>query len=378
MTAIRILSLEDSPFDAELIDRELRRGGIEVVLTRVDSEEGFRREVASGYYDVILADYNLPGFHGIAALEIAREVAPGIPFIFVSGSIGEERATQALREGATDYVLKDRLKRLPSAITRAIAEVEERRRRKEAEEALRQRERDLERARRVESLGRVAATIAHEFNNIMMGIQPFAEVIRRQSKDEKVLKAVEQIVASIARGRRVTQEILRFTKPTEPMLTEVVLEEWVRTMLPELRGLVGPKVQLDFEPASEPLTVRIDPVQMQQVLTNLVINAKDAMPDGGTIKVAVGQDAAYALLSVSDTGSGIPEHLLQTIFDPLFTTKRHGTGLGLAVTQQIVTVHGGTIDVWSAEGKGTTFTMRLPLSGGVQAEPRSNLPESGA
>ena len=119
---IRILHLEDSALDAELIERELKRAKLNFSSTRVETERSFRDALESSDPDVILADYNLPGFDGIAALKIARELVPDTPFIFVSGSIGEERAVQALREGAADYVLKDRPARLAPAMVRAIGD----------------------------------------------------------------------------------------------------------------------------------------------------------------------------------------------------------------------------------------------------------------
>src|SRR5712692_12065448 len=114
---IRILMLEDNPLDAELIERELRRAKLDFSAHRVETEKEFRDALESTDPDVILGDYNLPGFDGVEALKIASSLVPDTPFIFVSGSIGEERAVQALREGAIDYILKDRLSRLASAIT---------------------------------------------------------------------------------------------------------------------------------------------------------------------------------------------------------------------------------------------------------------------
>jgi CheY-like chemotaxis protein len=118
---IRILHLEDNLADAELITRELQRAGLSISLKRVASEEEFRQVLQTTVVDVILSDHSLPGFDGLAALQIAREMAPEVPFLFVSGSIGAERAKRALQIGATDFVLKDRLADVPSAVKRALA-----------------------------------------------------------------------------------------------------------------------------------------------------------------------------------------------------------------------------------------------------------------
>ena len=629
---IRILTVEDSPHDAELIDRELRRAKLDFSAHRVETEEDFRAALESSDPDVILVDYNLPRFDGISALKIAHKLVPETPFIFVSGSIGEERAVQALREGATDYILKDRLSRLPAAVTRALDERRERQLRKHAQlalqsseerfqyaaqatqeviwdwdiasrnvwfnEALRtvwghdlqgdqvsvdwwerrlhpddravileslrwaiegqtrwtgayrfergdgtyghvldraviirdgrgqavrvictmldmtereaaestirrlshqtelilkyaaegiiavdrqgkpfvvnpaaarmtgfslrelqaatsiheaihhsrpdgspyppsdcpmqqmlqngvqcvseevfwrksgesfpveysaspiyedgeiagavvmfqdiadrkRLEKSLEQANRVASLGRVAATIAHEFNNVLMGIQPFAEVMgRNKAADATIQKAAEQIISSVNRGKRVTQSILRFTQPAEPSLQPVTLSDWLHQLVPELRAVIGQRIVIDIDVPDRPIAVFCDSVQLQQVVTNLVINARDAMPDGGTITLTIADSDSrqhfpfgnippeMVLLAVRDTGTGMSAAVQKSIFDPLFTTKRSGTGLGLAVAQQVVTRHGGSIHVQSAPGAGTTFFILLQAAPNIAA-----------
>ncbi len=247
--------------------------------------------------------------------------------------------------------------------------------RHEAEEQQRRTERQLEQMQRVSSLGRVAATIAHEFNNVLMGIQPFAEVIRRNTTaDEKVQKAATQIMSSVSRGKRVTQEILRFSQPSEPALQLVVLADWLQQLAPELRAMIGQRINIDIEKPPRPVVARCDPMQLQQVLTNLVLNARDAMPNGGTITLITADSGdqrqfsfgripgGKVLLAVRDTGSGMLPEVRQSIFEPLFTTKRSGTGLGLAVAQQIIERHGGSIHVDTAPDEGTTFFLLLPVA----------------
>lgn len=354
---IRLLMLEDNPHDAELIDRHLRRAQLEFSASIVDDEEGFRSMLENGDPDVILSDYHLPGFDGVAALRIARTLAPSTPFIFVSGSIGEERAVEALREGATDYVLKDRLSRLASAIVRALAERRER--------SLRlQLEHQLEQIRRIESLGRVAATVAHEFNNVLMGIAPAAELMARIPPTDQSMKRISLLISdSIARGRRLTEQILSFSKPAEPESIPIVLSEWLDYLAPELRALVGDLVTVEVNTsASSTAVVAIDRPQMQQVLSNLVVNAGYAMPNGGMITIGAETEGDSVVLTLTDDGTGMPPDVLDRIFEPLFTTKRSGTGLGLAVAQQIVARHHGSIHVASSPGVGTTFRIVLPLA----------------
>ncbi len=140
MKALRILNLEDSPLDAELVHATLTQDGIECEILRVQTRADFLAALESGDFDLILADYSLPSFDGLAALKVAQEIRPEVPFVLVSGTLGEERAIEALKSGATDYVLKQRLGRLVPAVRRAVQEAEERTERKRAEEALKESE----------------------------------------------------------------------------------------------------------------------------------------------------------------------------------------------------------------------------------------------
>lgn len=231
-------------------------------------------------------------------------------------------------------------------------------------------EQQLSQSERVSVLGRLAASVAHEFNNVLMGMQPFAEMLLRRvaADDVKARRATEQILTSIGRGKRVTEGILRFAQPARPMVRSVDLATWLRRLAPELDALAGSEVTVELDVPGEPLYASFDPDQMQQVITNLVLNARDAMTSAGTITVAATADAAASrfsqpgsvVLSVRDTGSGIPPHVLPHVFEPLFTTKRNGTGLGLAVAHQVVSRGGSAMHVQSELGEGTTFTIVFP------------------
>jgi PAS domain S-box-containing protein len=238
----------------------------------------------------------------------------------------------------------------------------------------------LEQANRLSSLGRLAATVAHEFNNVLMGIAPFVEVVRRAPAPQKVAAALDHIAASVKRGRRITEDILRFTQPAEPVRCGVVVDTWLGTVVTEARSLLPPQYEVIVD--AQPLVVEADANQLHQIFTNLILNARDAMPHGGTIRIEarrergdatfsfghVGKNPGrYAHFLVSDTGCGIDEETLHHIFEPLFTTKKNGTGLGLAVTHQVVQLHGGEIFVESTEGAGTTFHIFLPLSAAHRA-----------
>ncbi|HXI11167.1 MAG TPA: PAS domain S-box protein [Thermoanaerobaculia bacterium] len=239
-------------------------------------------------------------------------------------------------------------------------------------------EKKLEETERISGLGRLAANIAHEINNVLMGILPFAEVMMRRTKaDETLQKAATHIIRSVERGRRITQEILAFTRATDPVVRPFNPAKWLEDIAPELQQLLGNGIDLRIVPSDPDTFVRGDAVQLQQVLTNLCLNARDAMNGEGTLTMTVSQCSSRDTLpfvgvthpekfihfSIADTGTGIASDVIGHIFEPLFTTKREaGTGLGLAITHQLITKHGGEIHVESIEGKGTTFHILLPCA----------------
>lgn len=225
-------------------------------------------------------------------------------------------------------------------------------------------ERRLEQADRINGLGRMAATIGHEFNNVLMGIQPFAEVIRRRAGDDpKVHQAATQILNSVGRGKSITQDIMRMTKTAEPSLQVIDVSQWMKELGVEIRAVVAATIAVTVDvPPDGGLFASIDPAQMQQVVTNLALNARDAIGAAGTITLSAGGDRGTVWLGVGDDGSGIAAEALPFIFEPLFTTKQSGTGLGLAVAHQMVVRNGGAITVESAIGAGTWFHIELPAA----------------
>jgi signal transduction histidine kinase len=223
--------------------------------------------------------------------------------------------------------------------------------------------RALEQAKRLGALGRVAAMIAHEINNVLMSIETSAQLIARLTRGQPQLDAAaERIMRGLRRGKKITTEILRFARPAQPQFARLNVGLLFATIRSDLQSLLAESIALDIHAPPEDLWVLADREQMEQVVTNLVINARDAMLHGGTITVAVAARGNWLQITVGDTGEGIPAENLDQIFEPLFTTKARGTGLGLAVVQQIVVRHGGTIKAESGVGRGTTFTITMPLA----------------
>jgi len=368
---LNVLHVEDSSQDSELVQHILEENGLECKTLRVETREDFLQALEHSSYDLILSDCTLPQFSGLQALELAHSLKPQIPFIFISGTIGEETAIDSLQKGATDYVLKHRLSRLIPAIRRALKETNERALRLAAEERLRQ-------SRRLEAIGNLAGGLAHDFKNLLQIIKTHVELLPLQADEpEEVVKIAQMLDKTTDRGTGLLQELLVFARKTDAHLTSLDITARIMETAEMLRPALPQNMELVLKLADGLPTIFADPGQLDRIITNLVINARDAMPQGGTITISAeivqfdpmppraGQldDMPYLCLKVSDTGTGMSEFARLHAFEPFFTTKPpgEGTGLGLSVVFGLMQVHNGFIDVQSKEGEGTTFSLFFPL-----------------
>lgn len=366
---LRILHLEDDPVDADLIHSTLAAEHIACETVRVDSRDDFLNEVERNAFDLILADYNLPSFDGISALAIVQDKCREVPFIFVTGSLGEEVAIEVLKKGATDYVLKHHLGRLVPAVQRAVDELAARKDRKGLEDQLRH-------AQKMESIGTLAGGIAHDFNNLLTAIIGNAQLaLAGLQPEEKLRDRLIEIEASGKRAAELTRQLLIFSRRERLEPRVINLNDIIGNFAKMLRRIIGEDVELQFQPAEDLSTVYADPGQIEQVLMNLVVNARDAMAGGGELLIETrnideanyrarpcGHSGPHVEITVTDTGVGMDINTQQHIFEPYFTTKEvgKGTGLGLALVYGIIKQHDGTIGVSSELGRGSTFTICLP------------------
>ncbi len=377
-TPLRLLHLEDDPVDAELITTTLTEGNIPCQSQLVDTRQAFVAALKEGRMDLILADYSIPGFDGMTALALARQHCPDVPFLFVSATIGEELAIDAMHQGATDYVLKQRLGRLVPSVQRALRELEDRDERKRAEEALRQSEKQFRQSQKMEAVGRLAGGIAHDFNNLLTVIMGYSQVLLTELGPQHPLRGkIEETLKAGERAATLIRQLLTFSskQPLDPKVLS--LNTAVTSLESLLRRLIGEDIQLvsKLDPTNGQL--RADQAQLEQILVNLVVNARDAMPKGGTLTIETAQveltrspvyhltplpPGPYVRLAVSDTGCGMDRNTQSHIFEPFFTTKGEGkgSGLGLSTVFGIVTQCGGAIDVTSRVGHGTRFDLYFP------------------
>jgi len=499
--ALRLLHIEDDEDDAELVRRVLEKDGFNLSWERVDSEHQLRQALKQPW-DIAISDFAMPGFSGLRAFEILSQERADLPFIFVSGALGEERAVEAMRAGARDYFLKGNLARLNAAVRRELREAANRKQRKIAEEtAAREQQRlalaieasnagvfemklddgggtvdysgpwaeilgyridelpdkgdalvawvadridpeapkaaliemrrfyagrserynaeirlqrknnswvdvavfaraverdpagaakriagvvldlsarkhleeQLRQAQKMEAVGRLAGGIAHDFNNLLTAILSFGSFAREALPAEDPIGLdIDEILKAGQRAQALTSQLLAFSrrKPVAPRVLNV--NEVVEGTQRILRRLLGEDIQIIVQPANDLGNVRIDPDALEQVLLNLAVNARDAMPGGGTLTIKTTNASVdpmnsvapgeYVEIAVIDTGTGMDAATQAQIFEPFFTTKEQGrgTGLGLATCYGIVHQAGGLIQVDSALGEGTTFHVLLP------------------
>jgi len=532
---LRVLIAEDSEDDARLVLRELERAGYQAAFERVDSPAAMAAALDRQSWDIVIGDYSMPAFSGPAALSLLRGRDLDTPFIFVSGTIGEDVAVEAMKAGAQDFLIKGNLRRLVPAIEREVRDAEvrrERRRaqtallerarlaeltseignaltqsaglretlqlcvealvrhldvafariwtfndatgalelqasgglyrrlegspsratlgqreigviaqerrplltnhvvgdplihdqewarrenmvafagyplmvqervlgamamfarhalsefvpkalasvasalavgieRKRAEEALRQSEERLRQAQKMEAVGRLAGGIAHDFNNLLTVITSYTDLLLEDlDAGDPVREDVGQIRKAAEGAAALTRQLLAFSRRQALEPRVLSLKTSIASAEPLLERLIGEDVHLTTSVAPDLGAVKADPGQLEQVIINLAVNARDAMPTGGRLTIEAanmdqGEGGRYVMLALSDTGIGMDEETKSRIFEPFFTTKAagKGTGLGLATVYGIVKQSGGFIGVHSELGRGTTFQVYLP------------------
>jgi two-component system cell cycle sensor histidine kinase/response regulator CckA len=366
---LRLLIVEDSEDDCLLVVYVLQRAGFVCQHIRVQTADAFKSALATGEWDVIISDYNLPNFSAPEALDLLKEAGLDIPFIVISGTVGEETVVKLMKSGARDCVMKDHLARLPGAIERELREAEARRQYRRVEEQFRQ-------AQKMEAIGRLASGVAHDFNNLLTIITGFAQLALLEPNPAQA--SLEQILRAADRAAALTRQLLVFSRQQALEARVVDLNALIRDLRKMIGRVIGEDIQIIQKFCEMEANIKVDPNQVEQVILNLVVNSRDAMPKGGILTLETQlcdldeataqlfrcQPGRYFELSVSDTGTGIDRATLGMIFEPFFTTKPEGrgTGLGLSTVYGIVRQSGGAIRAYSEPNIGTTMRVLLPAA----------------
>lgn len=361
---VRVLLVEDNPGEALLV---------RAFFERADSEFTAAAEAASlaeaigalrsREFDLVLLDLGLPDARDLEALEAVCSEAPKIPIVVITIKEDEALGRLAVEKGAQDYLTKTRL--TPEELFRSLRYALDRQQRKVVEEA-------LWRAQKMDAVGHLAGGVAHEFNNLLLAIKASAELVRTDlPPDDPMREDLAEIERATDRAARLTRQLLAFGRK-QPLQPEILdLNEVILGMDALLRPAIGEDIEVVTRLEPDLGRVRADRSSIEQVVMNLALNARDAMPDGGIMTISTRNASAQGPagdlpdgtveLAVTDTGTGMDQETLGRVFEPFFTTKPQGrgTGLGLAAVHGIVQQSGGDIAVKSTLGEGATFAIRL-------------------
>jgi signal transduction histidine kinase len=369
---LHIVLVEDNATDVELVQREVRRAGFDFTSVVVQTPSDFTREIKEHCPDLVLADYNLPQWNGLLALEILRRERPGVPLILVTGALGEVTAVECLKSGVTDYILKGRLTRLPVAVERALKEKELLEQRLNAEQKEREYMEELRRSNA--ELEQFAYIASHDLQEPLRMVASYTQLLAERYKgklDENADKYIAYAVDGSKRMQRLIHDLLAYARTSSEAQTlkPTDASEVLARVITQLQGLID-KSGANIVCGKLPV-VNVDETQLGQVFQNLIGNAlkfhRDEEPQ---VEIRAEPSGEMWDFAVIDNGIGISQESGSRIFQMfqrLHTRQEYeGSGIGLAISKRIVERHGGRIWFDSAPGQGTTFHFTMPKSGGAK------------
>ena len=359
---LSILIIEDNEDDALLLIRLLRQNEYDPLYKQVWTEAALREALTSSQWDLIVCDFHMPKFTGIDALKIVQSMDIDTPFIVLSGVVGEEKAVEMMLAGAHDYVMKNNMSRLVPAIRRELEEAQSRRDKKRAEDELEKYRNHLEelvhertkelqdvqtellRKERMALLGQLVATVSHEICNPLGVIRNAAFLLgRKLDDDDEQQDYVKIIEREVDAANRIISNLSETTRAKSPNRQHTSLDSLIDEIM---GGIKLPEtVRFHYQRNPRPFMLNADRMQLKQVLSNLLTNAVQAVGDNGHVVLMVNSQNESDNLKIVDTGPGVPEGVRETIFEPLFTTKAKGTGLGLWISKEIIFRHKGLLKV---------------------------------
>lgn len=387
---LRILHLEDDPRDTELMEAALRSDGLDCEIVRVDTRDGFLKQLQSGRPDLIISDVSVPGFDGIRAQQVWDQLGSDIPFIFLSGTFGEEAAIERLKAGATDYVLKNWVEKLPAVVRRAMREMQDRSGRVEAQDELRKLNAELEqrveertaqlaqarkeadRANRAKS--EFLSRMSHDLRTPLNAVLGFAQLLDTDNITADQRESVVQILQAGRHLLDLMNEVLDISRiesghlslSPEPVAVPEIVEQAVKLVRPLADAR---RITIDLTAsAAQERYVKADRQRLTQILLNLVSNAIKYNREGGRVTLSCAeQPDGRVRIQVNDTGAGIRPEKIALLFTPFERlgadqTSIEGTGLGLALSRGLAEAMGGKVGVDSQVDVGSTFWVELSMA----------------
>ena len=377
-TKLRALLVEDNAFDAALVLRSLNKDGFEVIGDVVQDEAAFTGRIRRQCPEVVLADYNLPNWKGMDTLRVLQDEGLDVPVILVSGALGDVTAVECIRQGATDYVLKDGLARLPEVVRRALREKHERLLHRQMEQDLAKKMDEL--ARSNAELEQFAYVASHDLQEPLRMVANYTQLLAERYRgklDEQADKYIYYAVDGATRMQLMIQDLLAFSRAgrQENNVHSVDCKALVEQALKNLSAAIeesGAVVNYDELPK-----VMANSIQITQLFQNLIGNAiKFHGGDKPVVTISAEESSGEWIFSVADNGIGIAaEHfeVIFAIFQRLHTrTEYSGNGIGLAICRKIVERHGGRMWVESNAAKGSTFKFSLAAAATVTETKEEN------
>lgn len=372
---INILIAKESADDCDHLLQEITKAGLIPEHQRIDTENKLLEALKLKEWDIVLSDFSTPEFNSLRALALLRSAKHDIPFVIISGASGIEMAVEAMRAGANDYILKNKLSRLPDIINREVKSHKERQKRREIENFQKETQQQQVQIHKLESLSLLANRASHDLSSLLFVMQLYFKKIESLNNPQ-VNAYLEKIKPAYDRSKVLTKKLQSLSHLKPNQISAINLNQVLNDKDSEIRALVGDKIEVEIVSNYEQKQIYGDITLVEQILFQLVTNARDAMPDGGKLRLTLESHTPskpvtanqsfktpYILLGVSDTGFGVPKEILNKIFEPFFTTKHKSEhiGLGLSIVSGIVHQMNGLIKVHSDKDSGTQFQIYFPV-----------------
>jgi signal transduction histidine kinase len=372
---LKILMLEDLQDDVGLIERTLRKEGMNFSSRRVDSQQEFSDCLANFHPDVILSDHALPQFNSLEALKICRKQAVHVPFILVTGTVSEEFAVSCLKQGADDYVLKSNMVRLPSAILNALKQRHHEVKRKKAEHTLRKQNEELVKINK--ELDSFVYSVSHNLRAPLMSVLGLINLVQLENKngDQTMNDYFQMMQHSIHKLDETLKEILDYSRNARSTLniSEVDIKKMVEDSFERLKYMEGSENISKSIEIGDNIPFHTDPYRLSVIINNLVSNAikyRDVHKEHNVLRVKANISDTQLDLTFGDNGIGIGKEYLPKIFEMFYraTERSEGAGLGLYIVRETVDKLHGSITVESENGQGATFKITIPNIKILQSE----------